>query len=44
MRSDIWLYLAVMAGVTWLIRTLPLTLIRRPNHRRQFLPVPPKRK
>ncbi len=30
MRSDIWLYLAVMAGVTWLIRTLPLTLLRKP--------------
>ena len=28
MRSDIWLYLAVMAGVTWLIRTLPLKPIR----------------
>ena len=30
MRNNIWLYLAVMAGVTWLIRTLPLTLLRKP--------------
>ena len=30
MNDNIWLYIAVMAGVTWLIRTLPLTLLRRP--------------
>ena len=30
MQNNIWLYLAVMAGVTWLIRTTPLTLLRRP--------------
>ena len=30
MRGNIWLYLLVMAGVTWLIRTLPLTFLRRP--------------
>ena len=30
MQNNIWLYLAVMAGVTWLIRTLPLTLLRKP--------------
>ena len=30
MRTDIWLYLLVMAGVTWLIRTLPLTFLRKP--------------
>ena len=30
MRNNIWLYLLVMAGVTWLIRTLPLTLLRKP--------------
>ena len=30
MTNNIWLYLAVMAGVTWLIRTLPLTLLRKP--------------
>ena len=30
MNHSIWLYLAVMAAVTWLIRTLPLTLLRKP--------------
>ena len=30
MNHSIWLYLLVMAAVTWLIRTLPLTLLRRP--------------
>ena len=30
MRNNIWLYLIVMAGVTWLIRTLPLTFLRKP--------------
>ena len=30
MNNNIWLYLAVMAGVTWLIRTIPLTLLRKP--------------
>ena len=29
MRST-WLYIFIMAGVTYLIRVLPLTLIRRP--------------
>ena len=29
MRPDVYLYLAVMAGVTFAIRVLPLTLIRR---------------
>lgn len=29
MTHNIWLYIAVMAGVTYLIRVLPLTLIRR---------------
>ena len=29
MRTDVFLYLFVMAGVTYLIRALPLTLIRR---------------
>lgn len=29
MTHNIWLYIAVMAGVTYLIRALPLTLIRR---------------
>lgn len=27
---SIYLYIAIMAGVSFLIRTLPLTLIRRP--------------
>ena len=29
MRGNIYLYIAVMAGVTYLIRVLPLTLIRK---------------
>lgn len=29
MEANIYLYIAVMAGVTYLIRVLPLTLIRR---------------
>lgn len=29
MTHDNWIYLLVMAGVTYLIRVLPLTLIRR---------------
>ena len=29
MRVDVLLYIAVMAAVTYLIRMLPLTLIRR---------------
>ncbi|MDO4287221.1 MAG: AzlD domain-containing protein [Eubacteriales bacterium] len=29
MQHNIWLYLLVMAGVTYLIRVLPLTLIRK---------------
>lgn len=28
MKTEIWLYLAVMAGVTYAVRVLPLTLIR----------------
>ena len=34
MTHSIYLYIAIMAGVSFLIRTLPLTLIRRPitNH------------
>lgn len=30
MQHNIYLYLAVMAGVTYAIRVLPLTLIRKP--------------
>ena len=30
MTHSIYLYIAIMAGVSFLIRTLPLTLIRRP--------------
>lgn len=29
MTHNTWIYIAVMAGVTYLIRMLPLTLIRR---------------
>lgn len=29
MRTNVYLYIAVMAIVTYLIRTLPLTLVRR---------------
>jgi len=29
MQNNIYLYIAVMAGVTYLMRVLPLTLIRR---------------
>ena len=28
MKPEIWMYLAVMAGVTYAVRVLPLTLIR----------------
>ena len=30
MRNNIWIYILCMAGVTYLIRVLPLTLIRKP--------------
>ena len=30
MQHNVYLYLAVMAGVTYAIRVLPLTLIRKP--------------
>ena len=29
MQNNVWLYIAVMAGVTYAIRVLPLTLIRK---------------
>lgn len=29
MQNNVWLYILVMAGVTYLIRVLPLTLIRK---------------
>lgn len=29
MQHNIWLYILVMAGVTYIIRVLPLTLIRK---------------
>lgn len=29
MHNNAWIYIAVMAGVTYLIRVLPLTLIRK---------------
>ena len=29
MLNNAWIYIAVMAGVTYLIRVLPLTLIRK---------------
>ena len=28
--DNIWIYILIMAGVTYLIRALPLTLIRKP--------------
>ena len=34
MTHSIYLYIAIMAGVSFLIRTLPLTLIRRPIRNR----------
>lgn len=30
MTHNIYIYIAIMAGVSFLIRTLPLTLIRKP--------------
>ncbi len=36
MKDNIYLYILVMAGVTYLIRVLPLTLIRRPIKSRFF--------
>lgn len=30
MKNNVYIYLAIMAGVTFLIRVLPLTLIRKP--------------
>ena len=36
MKGNIYLYILVMAGVTYLIRVLPLTLIRRPIKNRFF--------
>ena len=29
MKANVWIYIAVMAGVTYAIRVLPLTLIQR---------------
>lgn len=34
MRHNIWIYIAVMALTSYLIRVLPLTLIRRPIQNR----------
>ena len=28
--NNIWIYIIIMAGVTYLVRALPLTLIRKP--------------
>lgn len=28
--NNIWIYIIIMAGVTYLVRVLPLTLIRKP--------------
>lgn len=30
MSNNVWIYILCMAGVTYLIRVLPLTLIRKP--------------
>ncbi|MCQ2428478.1 MAG: AzlD domain-containing protein [Clostridia bacterium] len=34
MRGNIWIYIAVMALVSFAIRTLPMTLIRKPINNR----------
>ncbi len=34
MKNNVYIYLAIMAGVTFLIRVLPLTLIRKPIRNR----------
>ncbi len=36
MKNNIWIYIAVMAGVTFLIRVLPLTVIRKRIKNRFF--------
>ena len=36
MKNNIWIYIAVMAGVTFLIRVLPLTVIRKKIKNRFF--------
>ncbi len=36
MTHNIWIYIAVMAGVTFLIRVLPLTVIRKKIKNRFF--------
>lgn len=36
MKGNVYLYILVMAGVTYLIRVLPLTLIRKPVKSRLF--------
>ena len=38
MTHNIWIYIAVMAGVTFLIRVLPLTVIRKKIKNRFFIP------
>ena len=40
MTYNNWVYIAVMAAVSYAIRVLPLTLIRKPI-RNQFIPVLP---
>lgn len=30
MQNNVYIYILIMAGVSFVIRTLPLTLIRRP--------------
>ena len=30
MKGNVWLYILVMAGVTYLIRVIPLVLLRKP--------------
>ena len=30
MKNSIWIYILIMAGVTYLIRVLPLVLLRKP--------------
>jgi len=36
MKNNIYIYILIMAGVSFLIRSLPLTLIRKPIQNRFF--------
>ena len=36
MKNNIWIYILLMAGATYAIRVLPLTLLRKPIRNRFF--------